>query len=290
MKLSHRHDISYILKGLRVMQQLFYPPNDRFSKVTVLLFFTLFMDLSASNFCMKVHFLSPDQLETSYDLGDDIKTFHLFIVNSSAQTHVHAHNTQSAQVSSANLNAPTTTVSTITSVSNELYAHLAQVQDAFKQRAQKLLSTIRKHPIKTILGVTAGCYGTLALYTAFLASRLQKNSWWSSYKTELSLDDLYKIEDTELTHDLLAAIQQRHGALTTLDESLKKFFSDIDTEVLYARRYLAIIARIRKLHLSLFFPINNILLESLPERVSRVLFLKSRIERFILNRTIDKSK
>ncbi len=101
---------------------------------------------------------------------------------------------------------------------------------------------------------------------------------WSLWKHEVPLDELLGISAQQLSSELLLEIQRRYtSAQAPADfvSSLVAFLKDIDQEIAAVKYYSNLVIWLKKLRVSILFPIRHKLFATAPERLRRLYYIRN---------------
>lgn len=135
---------------------------------------------------------------------------------------------------------------------------------------------------KKVLGVScciaAVSYGVLYYEIKRAVWLLHDDSAWCNWKQEITLKSLQEIARGELAEELLQRIQTRY--LNTKNPTdhigpLNSFLEDYRTELCIFRRYFRLAKWINRCRVRRLFPVLNIDITAMKERIERLTYLKS---------------
>jgi len=124
----------------------------------------------------------------------------------------------------------------------------------------------------------------VAIYLLLIYEVLKGNSCfssrdsWAMWKYEIPLDELLAMPAHVLSHDLLLEIQRRYTSVDAPADfvsSLVAFMKDIDKEVAEVKYYSNLVIWLKKLRISILFPIRHKLFAMAPERLSRLSYVRN---------------
>lgn len=138
------------------------------------------------------------------------------------------------------------------------------------QKTGQSLSWLKHHKIKAMLLTTSSCFLGLQAYLWYLARHLTDELRWSSWKKHCTSEELYAAPTKDLLKDLALDAQKsfsEHNPLKNFERLLK----ELADECTLLKRYqqLANLMILKK-----FLFVSQELLESIDERINRIMFLK----------------
>jgi len=192
-------------------------------------------------------------------------------------------------------------------------ASVSQVKDiTFSQKVSEsgaavaaLLAAQLHEESSSFRGFISSCFankfklalGSAALLYCYVFYRLKKMEWsllrdhcWSLWKNQLSLQELYMINNHDLIKDLLVAIQGRYTNVHNLDDfntPLTFFVRDIDDEGRMLTSYEKTVRWLERLRLRRLFSINTTLIEQAAPRRERLNYLKGRVWSWISENKVN---
>jgi len=128
----------------------------------------------------------------------------------------------------------------VVGVTSSIYNSLEAMLISIKQGVEAGSESLWNNKGKVILGASAALYGYLLYETRSMQSYLTDSDAWSAWRSELSLEKIYAIPDTDIIADLLFSVQKRYSNVIDLDnyiEPVKKFFYDVKQERTALERY-----------------------------------------------------
>lgn len=173
-------------------------------------------------------------------------------------------------------------VQKVTDNSAALLGYLtALLNDRQKQQSllEHLQSTLYEYKWRIIFGTAFGgyCYATYKLKS--LEHALINNELWSQWK-KAAVSELYLLSDSELSADLLRAIQKKYTSLSALEDfntPLISFINDVKKEEKLLDDYQKFVKKLELLRVASYFSINHSLLDSIATRKDKLAYLQSRL-------------
>ena len=146
--------------------------------------------------------------------------------------------------------------------------------DIVTKKAHRSFRWLRNNKLSALILCATGAYAGLQTYLWYLAHYLSNDTRWSNWKRHCTLEDLYALPHKELIKDLAEETRQRYNSDSPF-ENLKLFVEQASKEIILLNRYkklshFARLALIKKL-----FFISDEVLESIEERVQRLIFVRS---------------
>lgn len=131
----------------------------------------------------------------------------------------------------------------------------------------------------TITALTvASSYGYLFYKIHSIKGYIQSDQGWSAWKKDASFESLLAIPQSQLTHELIAAIQAHYINPLSPTDFLTPFINfsrDITHELDLLTRYHSYISWSMQFSLQAILPFSDALLSQLTERKQRVTYLKT---------------
>ena len=152
------------------------------------------------------------------------------------------------------------------------------------------LLTLYKY--RTVISLLAASYGTLSYQFFSLKQQLQKQTCWSLWHTDKSLEELLAIEQKKLGKELLAAIQQTYiieQNPADFIQPLMLFMKAIEQEKKDLDTYLRLKNISEKLYIGRFFLYDTDLIAKIPDRLTRLAYYKASFISWLGEYKYDKS-
>lgn len=112
-----------------------------------------------------------------------------------------------------------------------------QMLDEYKKKFCDFFGINKKN---LLIGGIFVTYVTLVAMTLYANAYLQKQELWSTWRSDLSIDELLTIPQRDLAESLITAVQARYAYQQHAPDfvnSLVSFIKDIDTEISYISFY-----------------------------------------------------
>lgn len=156
-----------------------------------------------------------------------------------------------------------------------------KAQMAWYLQASESLTTAtrwaRSHKWTVAGSCLAVAYVSMQAILIHLGWTLSKETMWSMWKKQCTLEELYRIPQQNLIHDLIATVQGPDEEKRFLTSSLKLCTKEIDQEISALKRYRSIVGLLdRYLFRKLFF-YNERLVEESNDRIQRLLFIRGTV-------------
>jgi len=135
-----------------------------------------------------------------------------------------------------------------------------------------------KWHIAAVLAV--GSYGLLSYYAMKGNYYLKRMDLWSSWRKELSLDEILAIPQKQFAQDLFRQVQHRYN--TNFATSLMLFIKAIDQEEKQIKWYKSLYDWISFLHVKKLMPIDAAIYENCTQQLQRLAYYKGCLDASIL--------
>lgn len=129
-----------------------------------------------------------------------------------------------------------------------------------------------------LAGLFATGYGYLFYIIASGNSFFSQKDLWSSWRQDLTLEQLLSIPQAQFARELLQEIQRRYtdpAAITDIVRPLGMFMKKIEEEEQALLWYQTSFTRIEYLKLKVIIPLNMAQFEKISERLQRIAYLKN---------------
>ncbi len=181
-----------------------------------------------------------------------------------------------------NLNGQTITKSSAVAHSTQMgdtVDWLKKIKGRTAATCQSTLEWIRTHKKRFVLYCLGGTYCSVQLYLWYLGYMLQKGTCWSRWKNQCSLEELYRFKQTDLVREILEEGRRRLQTTQDPDDGilLMSFVNEANRELSQLKTYKAITNSLERLYVSKIFFFNTALSQEAPDRINRLLFIKSSI-------------
>ncbi|HBS48546.1 TPA: hypothetical protein DEO28_01430 [Candidatus Dependentiae bacterium] len=113
---------------------------------------------------------------------------------------------------------------------------------------------------------------------------LGKTDLWSFWKSEKNIFELASMNEKEFIELLLFEIQAKYTSINAVNDystPLGLFFKNIDLEVENIEMYVWLSSKIKQLHLTKIFPIDEKIILGSADRINKLTFLRSKIWNWI---------
>lgn len=137
---------------------------------------------------------------------------------------------------------------------------------------------IKEYKYKIAFTTVLSLYLILCYNTIKGNRLLDKETCWSAFKEEYSLEDLLEIPQQELAHELLKEIQRRYTKaqnITDFITPLITFMNDIEKEMKQIKRCIQLHTWSKKLHVASLLPFNTKHYNRAPAKLQRLAYLKN---------------
>lgn len=145
--------------------------------------------------------------------------------------------------------------------------------------SEKFLSSLKQwvmnHKLFTLGGCAALTYGVIQIGLATTEWRLLKETNWSGWKKQCTLDDLYRLKQTDLMRDLINAVEGPQRKAPDTIKSLTNCVTEIDKELAALSRYRSLVGLVDRRFFNKIFFYNTHLLDESQDRIQRLRFLRS---------------
>lgn len=178
-----------------------------------------------------------------------------------------------------NLNGQTVTESTAIAHSTTM----GDTIDWFKQWKSRTKDSctstydwIKNNKKKCILYAVVGCYAFLQFCLCYLVFKLSKANNWSLWKNQATLEELYRCKQEDLFKEALEILRNAHPAEDT-GTLYARFLKEANDELKKLSMYRSLTKFCEQIYLNKILFYNAHLYESIPDRISRLLFIKNSI-------------
>ena len=183
--------------------------------------------------------------------------------------------------------APTQTTTTSSSAASDAKAQTNTAVDTQTQLSAYLKSCaeykehIQEGYMHYKYYLIAGTCMTLYLYLCYDCLQgnmfLQTGSLWSSFKQELSFEDLCNLDSPTLTEELLRTLHSRYiiqkDPLSTL-EPMATFLHEIEAERKKLHHYQTLYSWAKLLRVTAILPAKSVVYDTIPARLQRLAFIR----------------
>ena len=142
-----------------------------------------------------------------------------------------------------------------------------------KSLIPKSISSYKWH---IAVALAVGSYGLLSYYAMKGNYYLKRMDLWSSWRKELSLDEILAIPQKQFAQDLLREIQRKYN--TNFATSLMLFIKAIDQEEKNIKWYRSLYDWILFLHMQKITPIDKMIYENCAQQLQRLAYYKGCID------------
>lgn len=203
--------------------------------------------------------------------------------------HIH-NNTYNSQVQKTNASA-SAYVHTLIEAADDASRYTHEQLIGFWDYLSTYVGEHRWH--LAFLSITSS-YALIAFRMLYLSYELNKPTWWSQWRKQLSLSELFSLDDSALIDDLLTCLQHRYTTNQTLENfsaPIVLFLTDIAREKKLLSTY-SFWVRVRRYtgFASRLFPCNKELAADVSGRLERISFLHSRVMHYMSAKKVRESK
>ncbi len=152
-----------------------------------------------------------------------------------------------------------------------------------KEQIKRTTAWISSHKIRSAIGATLISMTALHGYVWYLNRTLCTQDCWSTWRAHCSLTDLHKMSQKELINNLLKDLAQTYDNDNPV-ENTKRYIKQTYKELRQLKHYQSISAFSRMWPLKYLFFSSMSLIETIPDRITRLTFLKNTMEGWLKNR------
>jgi len=140
------------------------------------------------------------------------------------------------------------------------------------------LNWITENKFKSCCVVAITTFASIQLHAWYLSKMLNRNSWWSLWRSEKLHEDIFNMSPNMLAQELLVEIQRRYTTLETITDSvtpLMKFMKDVECEEKKLKDYLRFCMLMDKLYLTAYSLVNHELKKQYIDRLRRLTHVRN---------------
>lgn len=193
---------------------------------------------------------------------------------------VNLNNIQEARATNSNLitRPASTSDSPLLDKLSSVWIDPTTHQNLVKRWGNNTGSFVSEYKWPLLAGTLAAGYGYLC-YTIISGNNyFAQKELWSSWRNDLSLEQLLAIPQTQFAKELLQEIQRRYtdpAALTDIVRPLGTFMKLIEEEEQQLLSYQTAFSRISYLKITTLIPISTAQFEKIPQRLQRIAYFKN---------------
>lgn len=179
----------------------------------------------------------------------------------------------------------------VTSFQNHLIEKIKQGISDIEQGATALTYAASNNKYKLICATLLALYTYICWYLYCINHYDLQHERWSSWRSDLDLEQLLTLDQTQLGHDIMMAIEMRYMDNTNPNDfftPIAHFSHDVDQEIAQLNTYESIISWIT------YLPIQRILLikatnnNDIKQRKQRLMYLKNICKQWVIHYNLEK--